>query len=86
MWAVNKAPFHTISLGLHTWVVTNDTVDTECQEDTAQDTLSVSSCGFGKHDGKANMSLIAYPWEDLMDRPLGILCRISLDLNTLGVV
>ena len=39
--ASSKAPFHTLSLGIHNWMVTNDI---KCQEGKANLTLSLSSC------------------------------------------
>ena len=39
--ASSTAPFHTLSIGVHTWMVNNDD---KCQKGNAQLTLSLSSC------------------------------------------
>ena len=39
--AFSTAPFHTLSLGVHNWMVTSDD---KCQKGTAMLTLSLSSC------------------------------------------
>ena len=39
--ASNSAPFHTLSLGAHTWQVNNDS---KCQKGMAKLTLTLSSC------------------------------------------
>ena len=47
VFAISKAPFHTLSLGVYTWTVANDI---ECQKGVDELTLSLSSCTKGTKD------------------------------------
>ena len=47
--ASSKAPYHTLSLGIHNWMVTNDI---KCQEGEDQFKLSFSSCSMS----------VTHPW------------------------
>ena len=54
IFAFSKSLFHSLSLGVHTWIVTNDN---ECQKGNVSLTLSLSSCTMRKTDPNYNYKL-----------------------------